>query len=1772
MTKTWTKGFLLLLFLLMTSTLAAVALASPARQPSPPDAPSLLPAWWDDRLLSSIHTAPAIEPERLGAASPSAIDTRSPLDTVYLEDFEFNDGGYPHGGTLDEWEWGTPTAWPGGCASGDKCWGTDLDNDYENGCNQVLTSTVIDLSAVVPGTDLTLTWWQAWHAEHYLYDPASVEVRIDGGSWTEIWTNTGAAIQQQDWIQMGADVSGAAGGTLRVRWRLESNETINYAGLFVDRVQIRTPEPDLSGSTHRVSAGKATPGQRLTYTVAVRNTGTLAATSVVVSDTIPNGAIYTPGDAVATAGTLTDATTAVRWQGDVPPGDAVTLTIPILVDVVNCGSTISNTAVIAHPSLGMPLELRADVQAWDRILYAEDFESDAGAFTASGTNTSWAWGIVGTYEGTRSIYPTGAHSGRRVWATDLAGDYTANEDSYLTSPRIDLAAAAPDGAVLWLQWWDWFSTEPGYDEGVVEARGGGTGWVTVTAPMEGVQGGWTERWVDISSFPGASDFQVRFHLIADELVNYPGWYVDDVVIHQCAPPPGLYLTPSDLAVTGCNGISQTHSLHLYNETGAGGTFDLAYAVEGRGTVEGPPTLTVGSQLGVNFPITLTPDLCLPDGAQVVAQVTVTGNAYTATAQITQEIETTAECPACDEEGWLAGHVTDEGGAGVPCGAATVHVEPSGIDVPVDSSGYYTVALHPFDYQVTASAAGYPEVDGPHPVTVALDAATTRDFVLSRPEAVLDPHELTTIALAPGVATRTITITNSGGYPLSYEIEEQISPLITTSTASAVRRAGGADAYRPDEARVIIDPALQAQLETDGAAGYMIVFRSRPDLAPARDMDWIERGRFVASTLQRAAGRAQTGVRAYLQARSVDYHAFWIDNVILVPRSSRLTVNGLLSFPEIAALRPVPRPVLHEPVAVGRPAAPRTPTGVEPNLTHIGVDQVWSKGITGQGIVVANIDTGVRYTHDALVDRYRGTLEGGSYDHAYNWWDPDVDGSQDPAPNDFSGHGSHTAGTMVGDDGAENRIGVAPDARWIACQAFEGGSDAQVVAELLECAQFLVAPWDQNGEQPNADLRPHVVNNSWGDQGCNGYDDWYQDVVDAWHAAGIYPVVSNGNQNTYCSPSCGSVGNPGRYGNVTGVGATGQADGALASYSLWGPTDHADTVNPRGYPYLKPQVVAPGTNRSAGQLSDEDYYYNTGTSMAAPHVSGLVALMWSAAPCLVGDYATTETIIEQTATPIPYASGCGGEGPANVPNYATGWGEIDACAAVEAAQDHCRTDWLPWVAEDPVTGTVASGAQTVALTFTCDITAARQPQPLQGTLQVVHDDPCQEPLAVDLTFYCIDEAPVPTWAKSVSVDGALADPPAGPHAVRPEDQVVVIDRVGAVYSETVTAVLTETWDDALALVDFDARVGTVTTGTGVLVWDLAGVTPTVDHVLTKTYRVAYGSWVTAHLTESYAVTGALQQLPDVTVAFERYRPALTLEKSGRAWGFDGHTLPIELTIFSDGTFDGQAVLTDALPSGMTYAGNLTATFGRAWVAGDVIHWTSYTTTTRRILLDASTDVVADGGFEEGTPNAYWDEASINFGTPLCDAACVLGGDTWARTGDWWAWFGGAEAYEEGALDQDVTLPDGAATLGFWLEIPADEVEARLDVTLDGDVVFSATQAHAGSYPDYTWVERDVSAYADGGVHTLRFAAYENGLAHGTVTSFFVDDVTLEVLPGGRMPERVTIAFDVRVAGEPGDLIRNLATLDWGADYTNDVHYVDVLVNRPVYLPLVMRNGS
>ncbi len=489
----------------------------------------------------------------------------------------------------------------------------------------------------------------------------------------------------------------------------------------------------------------------------------------------------------------------------------------------------------------------------------------------------------------------------------------------------------------------------------------------------------------------------------------------------------------------------------------------------------------------------------------------------------------------------------------------------------------------------------------------------------------------------------------------------------------------------------VESALRNQLAADETTGYLIYFKDKPDLSPAYKMNWIERGRFVANALNQTALRSQANVRAYLDARGIAYKAFWIQNMISVESSNRATFDGLMKYAEIKTIRQHRQLSLIEPQRTTM--ATSAPQAIEPNILHVLADQVWTLGYTGEGLVVANVDTGVRYSHNALVNQYRGNL-GGSFDHNYNWWDPYGDHPTSPA--DDNGHGTHTMGTTVGDDGGANRIGMAPGAQWMACRACNTNDCTDTA--LLECAQFIAAPWDLNKANANPDKRPNVVNNSWGD--CSrSYDPWYQDAVDAWLAAGIYPVFSNGN-NSNCGypapPGLNTVGNPARYGNVTGVGSSGRDNGQYAPHSNWGPTDNPDTVNPHpGWADLKPQVLAPGVNiRSSVNSGDSAYQGGwSGTSMSAPHVTGLIALMWSAAPCLIGDYATTETIIENTAIPIAYDDGTGGG--AHVPNQAAGWGEINALAAVQAAAASCGDSTITGEVLDAATNATIEGASIVA---------------------------------------------------------------------------------------------------------------------------------------------------------------------------------------------------------------------------------------------------------------------------------------------------------------------------------------------------------------------------------------------------------------------------------------------------------------------------------------------
>ena len=490
----------------------------------------------------------------------------------------------------------------------------------------------------------------------------------------------------------------------------------------------------------------------------------------------------------------------------------------------------------------------------------------------------------------------------------------------------------------------------------------------------------------------------------------------------------------------------------------------------------------------------------------------------------------------------------------------------------------------------------------------------------------------------------------------------------------------------------VDPVLLAKSKTSEPLDYLIFFDEQADLSDAYSMSWEARGWYVYETLTALAEESQVEVRKFLDEQAVAYEAFWVQNVIAVQSSTGTTLTGLLNYREIHSLQSIPQIYLEEqPDSNASESESLQITETSSNLTQINADDVWALGFKGEGMVVGSIDTGARYTHEALVEPYRGNLGDGNFSHHYHWWDAV---NRRDVPYDDHGHGSHVTGIMVGARDVGEEIGVAPKADWIACKAISQSGRAWG-NDLIKCGQFMVAPTNLSGDNANPNWRPHTVNNSWGDC-ARTYNPWYEGVIDAWLAAGIYPVFANGNSSNCGYPSppgLNTVGNPARSYHVTAVGSTGRDDGQYAPHSNWGPTDSLDTLNPNGYPTIKPQVVAPGVGiPSAVGSSDEAYAAWSGTSMSAPHVAGLVALMWGSADCLAGDYVMTETLIQETAVSLPYATGSGDEGPGNVPNYATGWGEIDALAAVNQGITFCEGGFLDGfvinaVDQQPIAGVV-----------------------------------------------------------------------------------------------------------------------------------------------------------------------------------------------------------------------------------------------------------------------------------------------------------------------------------------------------------------------------------------------------------------------------------------------------------------------------------------------------
>jgi subtilisin family serine protease len=379
----------------------------------------------------------------------------------------------------------------------------------------------------------------------------------------------------------------------------------------------------------------------------------------------------------------------------------------------------------------------------------------------------------------------------------------------------------------------------------------------------------------------------------------------------------------------------------------------------------------------------------------------------------------------------------------------------------------------------------------------------------------------------------------------------------------------------------------------------------PDLAARREA--------VYTTLVNHADATQADLRAALERFGIGYRPYYLVNGLEV-EGGLLVRLWLETRSDVAQLMVSPRLRPAEPLSLplGEPlTAPKEP---EWNLTELGADRVWHElGITGEGVVIGQSDSGVQGDHPEFATRYRGRSSGDDY----NWFDPWLHSS---APNDQDGHGTHTLGSVLGDS-----VGVAPGATWFAC--------ANLVRNLgnaalyLDCMQFMLAPFPLDGD-PLSDGDPSraadVLNNSWGCpthvEGCT--PEVYTEAMAALEAAGIFVVASAGNDGPLCTTVSAS---PAIYEQALSVGAVDET-GDLANFSSAGPV----TVDGSGR--IKPDILAPGVDILSAWPGG-GYQRASGTSMAGPHVAGVVALIWSANPALRGDIERTRAILQETARPF-----------------------------------------------------------------------------------------------------------------------------------------------------------------------------------------------------------------------------------------------------------------------------------------------------------------------------------------------------------------------------------------------------------------------------------------------------------------------------------------------------------------------------------------------------------
>ncbi len=430
----------------------------------------------------------------------------------------------------------------------------------------------------------------------------------------------------------------------------------------------------------------------------------------------------------------------------------------------------------------------------------------------------------------------------------------------------------------------------------------------------------------------------------------------------------------------------------------------------------------------------------------------------------------------------------------------------------------------------------------------------------------------------------------------------------------------------------IAPGLLSSVDSEGYIDAIVVLKEQVNLMEVKGLSYKEK----ADLLRQTARITQGPILKYLNrqgSRVKEVESFWIINAIHVKATPEV-IEELAQLPDVDYIRPVQKYHIIEPVKSYK-SPPRLNT-VEWNIDMIKADSVWYQyGLSGDGVHVGVLDTGIDPNHPALEGNFSG-----------HFLDA-VNGQT--TPYDDHGHGTHVSGTIAGGDGPGpfvDDIGVAYNAQISSCKAFSasgGGTDT----DIFECSQWFVSLKADSGVPLVA------ISNSWGG---GGGDTWmWDDIWNNWRGMDIIPVFAAGNSG----PGTGTVGSPGDYPIVIAVGATDNADN-VASFSSRGPAPSTAPYNDTTYwsrpdwNFIKPDISAPGAGiRSSVPGGGYDIW--DGTSMATPHVTGVIALMFELNPTL--DYYTVYDILTNYGVDQPSQGG-------TYPNNDYGWGRINALKVIQ----------------------------------------------------------------------------------------------------------------------------------------------------------------------------------------------------------------------------------------------------------------------------------------------------------------------------------------------------------------------------------------------------------------------------------------------------------------------------------------------------------------------------